>query len=103
MTALDLFLHLTAMGCQFTRQEDLLRVRDPQHVLTDALREAIRQHKPALLALLTPDRPIPLPRVPAPCWRCHGPSERQGLRYLLCPTCADTEATAHDHFTRETT
>ena len=30
---------------------------------------------------------IPLPRYPAPCWRCKGPSERQGLRYLLCTAC----------------
>jgi hypothetical protein len=28
-----------------------------------------------------------LPTAPAPCWRCGGPSQRQGLRYDLCPTC----------------
>jgi hypothetical protein len=31
MTALDLFLHLTAARCQLTRQGDTLRVHDPQH------------------------------------------------------------------------
>ena len=58
MTALDLFLHLTTAGCQLTRQGDTLRVHDPQHVLTDALRQQIREHKAALLAMLTPERPV---------------------------------------------
>jgi hypothetical protein len=87
MTALDLFLHLTAAGCQLSRVEARLRVHDPQHILNDELRQQIREHKAALLAVLTPERRIPLPRYPAPCWRCKGPSERQGLRYLLCPQC----------------
>ena len=91
MTALDLFLRLTAAGCQLTRQGDTLRVHDPQHILTDALRQQIREHKAALLAMLTPERQIPLPCYPAPCWRCQGPSERQGLRYLLCPQCQGQE------------
>ena len=71
MTALDLFLQLTVAGCQLTRQRDTLRVHDPQHVLTDALRQQIRAHKAALLGLLAPERVIPLPRSPAPCWRCN--------------------------------
>jgi tubulysin polyketide synthase-like protein len=99
MTALALFLHLTAAGCQLTRQGDTLRVHDPQHVLTDGLRQAIRTYKAALLAMLTPDRRIPLPRYPAPCLRCKGPSERQGLRYLLCPQC-QAETGAHDSLTQ---
>jgi len=45
MTALALFLHLTAAGCQLSRVENRLRVHDPQHSLTDALRQHIRQHK----------------------------------------------------------
>src|SRR5262245_49784552 len=93
MMALDLFSHLTAAGCRLTRQGETLRVHDPQHALNDDLRQAIRTHKAALLGLLTEERPIPLPRSPAPCWRCKGPSERQGLRYLLCPQCqAETGA-----------
>jgi Zn finger protein HypA/HybF involved in hydrogenase expression len=92
MTALDLFLQLTAGGCTLSRLDgDRLQIRDPQHILTDALRQAIRTHKAALLAMLTPEVRIPLPRYPAPCWRCKGPSERQGLRYLLCPQCQEQE------------
>jgi hypothetical protein len=53
MTALDLFVHLTAAGCQLTMQGDTLRVHDPQHILTDALRPQIREHKAALLAMLS--------------------------------------------------
>ena len=97
MTAVDLFFHLTGSGCQFTRVHDRLRVHDPQHVLTDTLRQAIRTHKAALLAMLTPERRIPLPRSPAPCWRCKGPSERQGLRYLLCATCLAHELQGELH------
>src|SRR5262245_23277901 len=92
MTALDLFLQLTAGGCTLSRLEsDRLQIRDPQHILTDTLRQQIREHKAALLAILTPELCIPLPRSPAPCWRCQGPSERQGLRYLLCAQCQEQE------------
>jgi len=80
MTALDLFLHLTAAGCQLTKQGDTLRVHDPQHILTDTLRQAIRTRKAALLAMLTPERRIPLPRYPAPCWRCNAHSAPRKLR-----------------------
>jgi TubC N-terminal docking domain len=97
MTALALFLHLTAAGCQLTRVDDRLRVHDPQHVLTDALRQAIRTHKTALLGMLTPEHRVPLPRYPAPCWRCKGPSERQGLHYLLCATCLAQERQGEPH------
>ena len=98
-TTLDLFLQLTAAGCSLSREEgERLRVHDPRHALTDELRQQIREHKIALLAMLTPERPIPLPRDPAPCWRCKGPSERQGLRYLLCPQCQN-EDSAHDALT----
>ena len=92
MSALDLFLHLAAGSCTLSRLDgDRLQIRDPQHILTDALRQQIREHKAALLAMLTPERRISLPRSPAPCWRCKGPSERQGLRYLLCPVCLAQE------------
>ena len=97
MTARDLWLHLIAAGCQLTRQGETLRVHDPQHVLTDALRQQIRAHKAVLLTMLTPERCIPLPRYPAPCWRCQGPSERQGLRYLLCATCLEHERQGEQH------
>ena len=92
MTALDLFLELTAAGCSLSREysQDVgaqLRVHDPYDVLTGELKEQIRQYKSELLALLPEERPIPLPRYPAPCYRCGGPSRRQGLRYLLCAAC----------------
>jgi hypothetical protein len=41
--------------------------------------------------VLTPERVMPLPRYPAPCWRCKAPSERQGVRFLLCPHCQSQE------------
>ena len=98
MSALDLFLYLTAGGCTLSRLDgDRLQIRDPQHILNDALRQQIREHKAALLAMLTPERRILLPRYPAPCWRCKGPSERQGLRYLLCPQCQAQEDQREQH------
>jgi hypothetical protein len=98
MSALDVFLHLTAGGCTLSRLDgDRLQIRDPQHILNDALRQQIREHKAALLAMLTPERRIPLTRYPAPCWRCKGPSERQGLRYLLCAQCQEQEDQREQH------
>jgi hypothetical protein len=97
MTTLDLFLHLTVAGCQLTRMDERLRVHDPRHVLTDALRQEIRTHKAKLLAMLIPKYRMPLPRSPAPCWRCKGPSERQGLRYLLCVQCQAQEDQQEQH------
>jgi hypothetical protein len=67
MTALDLFLHLCAAGCQLSRQGETLRAHDPQHVLTDNLRQQIREHKQELLRLLaqtTPACESPLTEAP---------------------------------------
>ena len=98
MRALDLFLQLTAGGCTLSRLDgDRLQIRDPQHILTDALRQQIRAHKAALLAMLTSEGRLPLPRYPAPCWRCKGPSERQGLHYLFCKTCLVQERQGEPH------
>ena len=98
MSALDLFLQLTAGGCTLSRLDgDRLQIRDPQHILHDALRQQIREHKEALLVMLTPEGRIPLPRYAAPCWRCKGPSERQGLRYLLCTACLTQELQGEPH------
>src|SRR5262249_28942293 len=80
MSALDLFLHLMAAGCQLTRVDDRLRVHDPRHVLTDALRQALRQHKQDLLAMLAPsapanDAPATAPSTQATCiHQAHVPS-----------------------------
>ncbi len=46
---------LTSAGCQVHVEGDALHVRDPQKALTDELRQSIRQHKLAILALLLRD------------------------------------------------
>jgi hypothetical protein len=53
MEALELFDTLTLAGCRLIPDGDTLRVQDPHRALNDELRTAIRQHKAALLALLT--------------------------------------------------
>ena len=55
MTAVELFTALTATGCRLMPDGERLRIQDPQQALTDPLRQAIRQQKAALLALLTQD------------------------------------------------
>ncbi len=48
----EVIISLRALGCTLYQDGDLLRVRDPQHILTDRLRQAVRTHKVALLALI---------------------------------------------------
>jgi hypothetical protein len=91
MTLMEIVTMLRSHDVLLTACGDRLRVDAPAGVVSDEMRQAIHQHKAALLAMLTPERRIPLPRYPAPCWRCKGPSERQGLRYLLCPQCQEQE------------
>ena len=43
---------LTNKGCRVWMAEDRLRLSDPHGALTDNLRQAIREHKEALLTLL---------------------------------------------------
>jgi hypothetical protein len=52
MTATVLFTTLITAGCQFRIEGGILHIRDPQHALTNDLRQAIREHKTTLLALL---------------------------------------------------
>lgn len=52
MTAAELLTMLTAAGCRLIPEGEQLRVQDPQHALTDELRQAIRQHKQELLTLV---------------------------------------------------
>jgi hypothetical protein len=83
MTALDVFLELTGAGCELTRQGDRLRVRDPQHTLTDEVRQTIRAHKAALLALLTPE-----PLSPTyPCVVCRGTPRWNDQGIWRCRQC----------------
>ena len=83
MTPLDLFLQLTAAGCQLTRQGETLRVRDPQHVLSDDLRQQIREHKQDLLAILTPE---PLTQH-YPCVVCSGSERWDDAGIWRCLAC----------------
>ncbi len=53
--AVEVLNTLTAIGCQVRAEGDALHVRDPYQALTDELRQAIRQHKMAILALLLRD------------------------------------------------
>ncbi len=53
--AVKVLSELTSAGCQVHVEGDALHVRDPHKALTDELRQAIRQHKLAILALLLRD------------------------------------------------
>jgi hypothetical protein len=66
MSAAQLFQTLTAGGCHLLRDGEHLRIQDPRHVLTDDLRQAIRRHKAALLAMLSPPTPAPARPGPVP-------------------------------------
>jgi hypothetical protein len=58
---MQLLHDLQAKGIRLTGQGECLTVDAPRAALTDALRQAIRRHKQALLALLTQDT-TPAPR-----------------------------------------
>jgi hypothetical protein len=53
--AFQLLSTLTTAGCQVRVAGDALHVYDPQKSLTDELRQAISQHKLAILSLLLRD------------------------------------------------
>lgn len=53
MDALALLQELQEVGCELRPEGDRLRVRAPAGVLTDELRSLIREHKAALLGLLS--------------------------------------------------
>jgi hypothetical protein len=53
--AVQLLSTLTTAGCQLRVEGDALHVYDPQKSLTDELRQAISQHKLAILSLLLRD------------------------------------------------
>jgi TubC N-terminal docking domain len=57
MTPVELVTALHTVGCQIIPEGEHLRVQNPQHALTDELRQAIREHKAALLALLAQSAP----------------------------------------------
>lgn len=71
MTAEAILERLRVLGARVSLAGDKLHVDAPAGVLTDDLRQAIREHKAALLELLRPATPFP----PAGCAvRFVGPS-----------------------------
>ncbi len=79
-------------GCRLVPDEGVLRVQDPYHTLTDELRQAIRQHKSALLAILHPKPPrlaggLPVTRTDAPCAVCGEDQFQQHVAFCYCLTC----------------
>jgi hypothetical protein len=67
MTPIELVTVLHTAGCRLIPEGEHLRVQDPQHALTDDLRQAIREHKPELLRLLAQTTPVhesPLAEAP---------------------------------------
>jgi hypothetical protein len=50
--AVQVLTTLTAAGCQIHADGDALHIRDPYKALTNDLRQAIRQHKLAILVVL---------------------------------------------------
>lgn len=57
MTPIELVTVLHTAGCRLIPEGEHIRVQDPQHALTDDLRAATREHKAALLALLSQPAP----------------------------------------------
>ena len=53
MSAAELLTMLTLHGYRLTRAGDALRLQGPKSALTEDMRQAIRQHKAALMTLLT--------------------------------------------------
>jgi hypothetical protein len=84
MAPTELIQRLTSAGCQVRIDGESLRVRDPEHALTDELRDAIRQHKAELLQLLRAD---PANDKPKPCPACGDVERWPTTRGLICPTC----------------
>jgi|RhiMetdeSRZDD1v2_1073273.scaffolds.fasta_scaffold93123_2 hypothetical protein len=115
MTPVELVTALYTAGCRLLPEGEQLRVQDPQHVLNEGLRQAIRTHKAELLRLLgqaTSVRASPLAEAqaigqsamsnllptgaedqetPAVAWRCPccmGTRRWRSLySVLICGTC----------------
>lgn len=76
MTTDELFHTLQELGVTLVTHDERLRVNAPAGVLTEALRHSIRQHKAALLVLLTSSAP------PSP--------GHVGRQQGACPQCGET-------------
>jgi hypothetical protein len=92
MTPVELFTILTAAGCRLIPDGERLRVQDPQQALTEELRQAIRQHKPGLLAILAPRPPrhaggFKVTDADHPCTLCGCIEWQQHVTYRYCLLC----------------
>lgn len=92
MTPVELLTALTAAGCRLIPDGEQLRIEDSQQALTDDLRQAIRQHKTALLTLLTPRLPrhrggLPVSRPSTPCPQCGSVEWQEHITYRYCRAC----------------
>jgi hypothetical protein len=75
---------LANQGCRIWVAGDKLRVSDPEQVMTDDLRQAIREHKEALIGLLQTDLANDLP---IPCPTCGDTERWPTAKGPVCPTC----------------
>lgn len=55
MNAGQLYMHLTRQGVRFTAEDGRLIVTDPSGIITAATLAELKQRKPEILALLSPD------------------------------------------------
>ena len=92
MTPAELVKALHTAGCRLLPDGEQLRIADPQQALTDHLRQAIRQHKAALLTLLTPRLPrhrggVQVTRPTTPCPQCGSVEWQEHITYRYCRAC----------------
>jgi hypothetical protein len=83
-SASALIERLANQGCRIWVAGDKLRVSDPEQVMTDTLRQTIREHKAELLRLLRSD---PANDRPTACPTCGDPERWPTDRGPVCPTC----------------
>jgi TubC N-terminal docking domain len=109
MTPLKLLYELTAKGIRLIAHGEQLAADAPSGVFTEALRQAIRLHKPALLALLQPRPPrhaggFSVTDTEHPCPVCGSPDWQQHITYRYCLHCGreDGPGAAQAEDTRST-
>ncbi len=103
--ATDVLTTLQRAGCRFILDGDMLGVQDYNCILTDDLRQVIRQNKQALLAILNPQPPrhaggIPITDADHPCSLCNGVEWQQHVTYRYCLTCGQEAAWGDSEFTQ---
>ena len=92
MNAVELWEALHRQRVTLTASDDRLCINAPKGALTDALRQQIRQHKPALLAILSPRPPrhaggFPVTLTDTPCVLCGSVEWQQHVTYRYCLSC----------------